>query len=111
MIPKQQKRGGILSETKNWCLLVDLDKQLKFPSEICETSRRPDIVIYSLEIKTVILVELTCPSEENIEIRHQEKLERYEELVAECTALICCRGWRQRVRFSIHSFLFIISWA
>ena len=47
---------------------VDVDQQLQFPEAICISTQRPDIVIiYSLKLRKVILVELTCPAEENIE--------------------------------------------
>ena len=75
-------------------MLVDLDKQLKIPSFIfCTTSTtppRPDLVLYSVVSKTVVVVELTCPSEENIEIRHAEKTAKYEDMVAGCRA----NGWQ-----------------
>ena len=57
---------------------TDLDQQLLFPEIICSSTQRPDIVIYSIKLKKVVVVELTCPAEENIEERHSEKLGRYE---------------------------------
>ena len=42
------------------------------------TSSHPDIVIYSVLKKTVILIELTSPCEENFEDRHFDKIARYE---------------------------------
>jgi len=37
-----------------------------------------------MESDTVIMVELTCPCEENIEARNREKLAKYTTLVADC---------------------------
>ena len=79
---------GILHEGSNWKLLVDLDKKLVFP--LVETQQRPDLVLLAEEEKIVVVIELTCPVEENFEERHREKLERYEELVAQCRS----QGWQ-----------------
>ena len=44
---------------------VDFDgKKTVFPPEIYSTPERPDVVIWSGSRKSVILIELTCPSEE-----------------------------------------------
>ena len=37
-----------------------------------------------IKLSKVILIELTCPAEENIEERHSEKISRYECLVKDC---------------------------
>jgi ubiquitin C-terminal hydrolase len=79
----------VLHTCQDWVLLVDIGRQLKFPNFIVSTALRPDMVLYSVTKKTVVLVELTCPSEENLEIRHAEKLAKYEELVKECKT----NGW------------------
>ena len=42
---------------------------------------RPYIVLMDLERKSVNLFELTCPSEENINIRHQEKTQKYSQFL------------------------------
>ena len=65
-------------------MTTDLDKQLKFPSIITQTSLRPDILIYSTSLKRVVWLELTCPSEERIEESHFLKLDKYTPLAAEC---------------------------
>ena len=87
---QKQSRHGLLGEAKDWCVLVDLDKQLKFPEKIAITKMRPDMVLYSDTAKMVIMIELTCPVEGNIECRHQEKTGKYEELVQECRT----NGWK-----------------
>ena len=68
---------------------VDLDQQLRFPG-LCISTQRPDIFIYSLKLRKVILIELTCPAEENIEERHSEKISRYEGLLKDCINA----GWK-----------------
>ena len=44
------------------------------------TSLRPDIVVYSDSANTVIMIELTCPSEENFQKQHEAKLARYTDI-------------------------------
>ena len=50
------------------------------PPEIVATSQRPDIVIWSIARKKVIMIELTCPAEERIEAARERKLGRYTQL-------------------------------
>ena len=83
-------RHGILLEAKEWVADVDLNKQLKFPSDICDTDLRPDMLIRSQEEKILILIELTSPCEENLEGRHQEKEAKYEVLAGDCRKV----GWK-----------------
>ena len=80
---------GILSEAKDWIVMADLGRQLKFPSEIVDTRLRPDLIIYSSSLKRVIWWELTCPSEERISASHELKLDRYTNLQGDCQA----NGW------------------
>ena len=71
---KKKPHVGILHESSDWKLSVDFDSSLVFPSFIAITASRPDIVIYSVLKKTVILNKLTSPCEENFEDRHFDKL-------------------------------------
>ena len=75
---------GILHLSNDWVLLSDLNVTLIFPEFIAITSLRPDIVIYSKKPKRVILIELTCLSEENMEERHEAKTKKYAHLVELC---------------------------
>ena len=93
--PKTVSKGvygktGILGSARDWIMLVDLGRRLVFPDHIVKTSLRPDIVIYSNGARTVLMIELTCPSEENFEKRHEEKLNRYTDLQADCEIA----GWK-----------------
>ena len=65
--------SGILHDAKDWVMQVDVDQQLRFQEAICISTKRPDIVIYSLKLRKAISIELTCPAEENIEERHSEE--------------------------------------
>ena len=59
--------SGLLHLTTDLKLLSDLGDKLVFPSFITITCLRSDIVLFSTSIKTVIILELTCPCEENME--------------------------------------------
>ena len=70
------------------------DNSITFPTLICVTDLRPDIVIWSENTKTVILLELTCPSEENIQQAKTRKSARYLPLLQ----LIQDNGWSVSLR-------------
>ena len=80
-IPKKikRKKTGILYEAADWVLLSDLEK-LVIPSFIAVSPLRPDILLYSPSSKRVVLVELTCPCEENMEDWHKTKFYKYDPL-------------------------------
>ena len=55
-----------------------------FPSEIAVVSGEgscPDGVVWSMETKTVIMLELTSPWEENFGKWHKRKMRKYNQLV------------------------------
>ena len=87
---KREVNGfGLLSEANDWTVLEDLDKQLKFPSEIALTRLRPDLVLFSRASKRVIWWELTVPPEERIAAFHELMLDQHTSLQAEIQA----NGW------------------
>ena len=91
-VPSKNKREstpGLLHQCLDWNILVDLDEKLCFPAHITLTALRPDLVFFSNSIKYVILIELTCPCEENFEHDHHHKLEKYLSL---CSA-VRSNGW------------------
>ena len=64
---KHLDRSHLLCEAIDWELQIDYKgKEIMFPPNICTTSLRPDIVIWSNTRKKVVIFELTCPAEENI---------------------------------------------
>ncbi|XP_060589959.1 uncharacterized protein LOC132745154 [Ruditapes philippinarum] len=81
---------GILHDSKNWEMLVDLGKKLKFPEEVTHTSLRPDIVMWSRSPKLMVMVELTVPWEERVEESHEIKKGKYPDLADTCKE----RGWK-----------------
>ena len=66
-IPQVDHQTGILHSANDWTLLLDINEQLSFPPEIVFTNVRPDIVIWSMRSKTVIIGELTVPWEDNFD--------------------------------------------
>ena len=59
--------------SNDWISLVDLYNNYVFPPPIALTTMRPDIVIYSNTLKPIIILELTCPCEENMSKWNSEK--------------------------------------
>ncbi|XP_035688709.1 LOW QUALITY PROTEIN: uncharacterized protein LOC118424272 [Branchiostoma floridae] len=84
--------GGLLSTARDWQLLVDLGRQLKFPEHIVATSLRPDMVLVSESTRQVVLLELTVPWEERISEANERKRAKYAELVVQSQS----NGWRAR---------------
>ena len=53
---------GILTAAKDWIVIADLGRRLKFPDVVqVRTFLRPDLLIYSTSIKRIIWWEQTCP--------------------------------------------------
>ena len=80
---------GILHHASDWILLADLNKTHCFPVHIAFTQLRPDITICSNSLRKVILIELTCPCEENMESWHGTKITKYSAL----KTIIESKGW------------------
>ena len=97
MLRKEKKRKtaprkgflGILHSASDWNLEFDLDGMLVVPVFLAVSTLRPDILLFSRSTKKVIITELTCPCEENMSQRHEEKSQKYYPL--------CCpirpNGW------------------
>ena len=72
---------SLLGTAPDWKLQIDFTTSpTPFPAHICATDQRPDIVLYSDSTRTVILIELTCPAEENIADARFRKTIKYTEL-------------------------------
>ncbi|MGH2638131.1 MAG: hypothetical protein ACRDF4_02425, partial [Rhabdochlamydiaceae bacterium] len=75
----------ILQQAQDWHILVDLPHlAYQFPVHIAVTAQRPDIVVWSEKLRTIILLELTVSYEHGITDAHQRKTEKYAELVETC---------------------------
>ena len=86
------KRKGLLNQSTDWQLMVDIGRQLRFPPDLCATKLRPDIVLRSNAIKLLIIIELTVPWEDRLEEAHELKAAKYAELVESVQS----RGWQVR---------------
>ena len=89
----QEENYNYLSAAKDWILTVDLDKNLKIPSDICLTNLRPDIIMVSKQSKQLGIIELTVPSEDRVEVSGELKRLKYEQIVQEGRQ----NGWKVRV--------------
>ena len=74
----------VLSSASDWQLMVDLGCRLRLPEHTVISSLLPDMVLFSNSTKQVILWELTVPWEENMEVAHLHKTNKYQELVEDC---------------------------
>lgn len=68
-----QKQRSALTGGCKWDLRVDLDWQLRFPSEITTTNLRPDIILCSTTAWAAITTELTVPWEAGMEAAYERK--------------------------------------
>ena len=84
-LPKLPKNNcGCLHSAPDWVRFSDLESTLVIPYTIVILQLRPDIPLYSRTTKTVIIVELTCSCEENMESWHATKFGKYDPL---CSAI------------------------
>ncbi|XP_061902037.1 uncharacterized protein LOC133649222 [Entelurus aequoreus] len=90
--PSKKTQGGLLTTARDWQLLVDLGRQLRFPDIIATTTLRPDMVLMSGTSKQVVLLELTVPWEDRMEEAQERKRAKYADLVADCRR----NGWKAR---------------
>ena len=75
---RRYAQKSLLSPAHDWQVIMDFDSiQLFFPPEITNTHERPDIVLWSISTRSVILIELTCPAEENFNDAKERKLAKY----------------------------------
>ena len=64
---------GVLCIADDWQMEADLNKQLKFPEVIAITNKRPDIVLWSVKSRSLVIVELTVPWEDRMETSNELK--------------------------------------
>ncbi|XP_033725208.1 uncharacterized protein LOC117315172 [Pecten maximus] len=85
---RKAARTSLLDRGQDWELQVDLDGKLVFPC-IVDTTLRLDMFLKSTTSKTLIVVELTVPWEENCEEANERKSLKYADLMADCRD----KGW------------------
>ena len=56
LVIHNQARQNLLQSAKGWEMEVDLGRKLHFPEAVLSTPLRPDIIMWSLEGKKIILV-------------------------------------------------------
>lgn len=76
---KEEWKQGMIIENDDWKLLWDFEYRLR---KTCK-QRRPDVTIESKKNKQIWLVDMSFPSEYNVEEKHQEKLNKYTQLAFE----------------------------
>ncbi len=79
-----------LQRASDWELGVDLKRKLVFLSDMAVTYLRPDMVLLSRSMKTIIITELTVPWEERLATSHQLKKAKYQYLVDTCCKGVAC---------------------
>ena len=83
------RKPSLLAGCTDWHVAIDLKHNFIFPTETALTTKRPDVVIWSVKAKKVFVIELTVPFEKNFDWAHQRKLEKYEDLREQCVR----NGW------------------
>jgi len=85
--PRGPREEPLFSQGDDWQVQFDFETEERecrpFPPEIAVVSgegSRPDGVMWSMETKTVVWIELTSPWEENLKKNHDLKKRRYNQL-------------------------------
>ena len=86
----------MFEQSDDWVLQFDLDyktdgqrKNGPFPVHITPAEQRPDGIMFSDKLKTVMWLELTSPWEENLTDSYIRKKGKYKELERQCGSA----GW------------------
>ena len=75
----------LINHTTTITILADLlGTNYSFPPHIANTDERPDLVLWSDQSRSVTLIELTIPFEDNFADVHQRKSNRYHDLLQLC---------------------------
>ena len=100
---KQSQPESFLSDAKDWKMSVDLQERLRIPPSICVTDMRPDITLISPKTKKMVIIELTVPTEDRMEVAGESKRLKYQKIVIDgkqngwivrCWAVeVGCRGF------------------
>ena len=70
---KNMRKLSLLEGCPDWHVATDLKDNFIFPTKIALTTKRSDIVIWSVKVKKVFIIELTVHFEENFDWAHQRK--------------------------------------
>ena len=89
MPPKRTPSLGILHNASDCVLVADLKSNFCFPFHIVFNQLRPDVTIFSENLRKISLIELACPCKDNIESWHSTKVNKYLAL----KTIIVCNNW------------------
>ena len=102
-IPSNITVASFLNTARDWKLQVDLGRRVKIPEYIMSTQLKPDLILTSDLTKQMVVMELTVPLEDRIEISAELKKSKYEQLITESakskwktiiyTVEVGCRGF------------------
>ena len=91
---RSKEKDGWWNDAHDWSILMDTrEKQYQIPQQIAASPLRPDICMYSLEVKSCVFLELTSPFEDNIYTWKVKKRDKYRELVMEAER----NGWKVKL--------------
>ena len=108
---RKADQGSILDSARDWSFSIDLEGRLKIPADITVTRLRPDITITYEKTRQLVMIKLTVPTEDRIEISDELKREKYTATVEEGRQRGCgvsiwavevgCRGFPARSMSSL----------
>jgi len=78
----KERAGGFLSTARDWMMAVELERQLKIPAHIVQTTLRPDTILVSEATRQLILLEA-----------QERKRVKYQKLVEDCRKTRCMWRW------------------
>ena len=64
---RNRHKPTLLDGCTDWRIIANINRQLTFPTEITSTHQRPDLIIWSVNSKKVIIAKLMIPFEANID--------------------------------------------
>lgn len=88
-LPRRLAKYHPFHETRDWKLAADLPGWSYDFTRFSTSGRKPDLLIWSDDLKRLLVVELTVPCEENINSWHTNKIDRY---LKDAVAAQAC-GW------------------
>ena len=76
--PKLPRSPPVLETASDWRIAVDLPGTgYAFPAHIAVIGLKPDLVLWSEELRLIIIIELTVPAEVNMRAAKARKTEKY----------------------------------
>lgn len=76
-------RTGLLVNASDWSFAADIGGFRNFPQVILDSGKRPDGVLMSKNVATLVIMELTVPWEDRMEMSNALKSDKYSDLVVD----------------------------